>query len=86
MLFLALKLGNRPFGADGLLFVKAAFQRILDLQKCDVMRPTQKVRSLRTFWVREVKRLLLSLPDAHVINPTEPNDFGSGNPAARSAY
>lgn len=52
---LALKLANCPFFPDGLLFVKAALQRVVDFQKLDDVRPAQKVRQRRTFWVSEVK-------------------------------
>ncbi len=52
---LALQLTDGPFFPEGLLLVKAAFQRIVDLQKFDNVRPAQLVRQRRTFWVGEVK-------------------------------
>ncbi len=64
--FLTLQLTNRPFFPDGLLFIKTTLQWIIDLQKLHDVRPTQKVRQRRTFWVSEVK-----LANADYIATTE---------------
>ena len=57
--FLALQFSHSPLLAHGLLLVEAAFQRIVELQKLDPVRPAQKVRRCRTFGVREVELLIL---------------------------
>jgi hypothetical protein len=51
-----MKLADSPFLKHRLLFVKAALAGIIDPQQFDVMRTTQKVRRLLTFFVVEVQQ------------------------------
>ena len=52
---LALQFPDRPFLPRALLLVKAALQRVVELQQLDDVGPAQKVRQRRTFWVGKVE-------------------------------
>ena len=52
---LALQFPDRPFLPRALLLVKAALQRVVELQQLHDVGPAQKVRQRRTFWVGKVE-------------------------------
>jgi hypothetical protein len=55
MMPMALQFPDRPFLPGALLLVKAALQRVVELQQLHDVGPTQKVRQRRTFWVGKVE-------------------------------
>lgn len=75
---LPLQLRNRPFIVDCLLLVKAALQRVIQLQQFHKMRPAQKVRRLRTFWLGHIKP-----PDPDDITPAKSLPVPQGQIAAQ---
>ena len=77
--FLAFQLTNGPFLPNGLLLIKSAFERIVDLQQLDNVRPTQLVRQRRTFWVSEVE-----LANSHHIAAAETLAVAKGQVAAET--
>jgi hypothetical protein len=54
--FLAFEFWDAPAFGNGLLFVKAALEVIVEFEQFDVMRPTQLVRRLLTDWITQVKK------------------------------
>jgi len=54
--FLALEFFDRPLLGNGLLFVKAALQLVVELEQLHQVRPAQFVRRRLTNWVAQVKQ------------------------------
>jgi hypothetical protein len=63
---LSLELADRPTFGNSLLLVEAAFQRVINLEKFDDMRPAQMVRQRRTIWESNIK-----LPESDQVTAAE---------------